>query len=71
MYDKYACVAPLGALLVGIVIIWRWPNSHVLIEVIVSTLWVLALVWAGYILIFWQLMNIPLFYGLRSHYYLY
>jgi hypothetical protein len=67
-YGKYACAVPLAALLMGIVIIWRWPNSHALFEVVVSTLWVLAFIWAGLILLIWQAQNIPIFSGMQWHY---
>jgi hypothetical protein len=67
-YGKYASAVPLAALLMGTLTIWRWPNSHALFEVVVSTLWVLAFIWAGLILVIWQVQNIPIFSGMRWHY---
>ena len=67
-YGKYAYAVPLAALLMGALIIRRWPNSHALFEVVVSTLWVLTFIWAGLILMIWQAQNIPIFSGMRLHY---
>ncbi len=65
----YAYVVPVVAFFVGILVIWRWPNSHVLIETIISILWVLAFVWVALILLVWQMNNVPIFHGMRANYY--
>ena len=64
----HAYVVPLAGLLLGIIIIWRWPQLHVLIELVVASLWVLAFLWVGLVLIVWQMQNIPLFHSMRFHY---
>jgi len=68
-HGTYTYAVPVVALFIGVLIIWRWPNSHILIESFLSALWVLALVWAGLILLGWQIQNIPIFHGMRAHYY--
>jgi hypothetical protein len=67
-HRTHAYVVPLTGLLLGIIIIWRWPKLHVLIELVVASLWVLAFLWAGFVLIVWQVQNIPIFHGMRWHY---
>lgn len=67
-HRTHAYVVPLTGLLLGIIIIWRWPKLHVLIELVVASLWVLAFLWAGVVLIVWQMQNIPLFHSMRWHY---
>ena len=67
-YGICAYAVPLAGLLVGTLTLWRRPNSHVLIELIVSALWVLALIWSGLVLLSWQIQNIPIFSGMRWHY---
>jgi hypothetical protein len=64
----FVYAVPLAWLLAGIVIIWRWPKSHAMIELLVSTLWIMACIWVGLILIAWQGQNIPVFSGMRAHY---
>ena len=59
---------PIGALFVGLLLIWRRPNWSATFEVPVSTIWVLSLIWAGLSLIAWQMQNIPVFSGMRLHY---
>jgi hypothetical protein len=59
---------PVIGLLLGITIIWRWPKLDVLMELVVACLWVLAFLWAGFVLIVWQMQNIPIFHGMRWHY---
>jgi hypothetical protein len=39
-----------------------------LIELVVASLWVLGFLWAGFVLVVWQLQNIPIFHGSRWHY---
>jgi hypothetical protein len=68
VHGTHAHAVPLLTLLVGILIIWRWPKSQALMEALVSSLWILSLVWAGLILINWQVQNIPTFSGMRLHY---
>jgi hypothetical protein len=67
-YCEYAYAVPLAALMLGVLVIWRWPEFHALIELIVSAMWVLGLIWVGFVLIMWQFQNIPLFHGMRLHY---
>jgi hypothetical protein len=67
-YSKYAYVVPLAGLAAGILTIWRRPNSPVLVEVIVSVLWVLAFTWVGLVLILWQVFNVPTISSMRLHY---
>lgn len=67
-YRTYAYAVPLAGLLLGIVIIWRWPKLPALLELVVSAMWVLGLVWAGFVLLMWQGQNIPIFHGMRAHY---
>jgi len=67
-HRAHAYVVPLAGLLLGLMVIWRWPNLHVLIELIVASLWILAFLWAGFVLIAWQMQNIPIFHGMRWHY---
>ncbi len=64
----HAYVVPLIGLLLGTTIIWRWPKFHVLIELVVASLWILACLWAGLVVIVWQIQNIPVFHGMRWHY---
>jgi hypothetical protein len=64
----YAYVVPSALLLVGIVVVWHWPKIPVLIELVVSTLWVLAFVWFALTLLSWQAQNIPIFSGTQLHY---
>jgi len=64
----HAYVVPVIGLLLGITIIWRWPKLDVLMELVVACLWVLAFLWAGFVLIVWQMQNIPIFHGMRWHY---
>ncbi len=67
-YRTYAYAVPLAALLLGILVIWRWPKLPALVEVVVSAMWVLGLVWAAFVLLMWQAQNIPSFDAMRSHY---
>jgi hypothetical protein len=67
-HRAHAFVIPIAGLLLGITIIWRWPKLDVLVELVVAVLWVLAFLWAGFVLIIWQVQNIPMFHGMRWHY---
>jgi hypothetical protein len=67
-WQQYAFAIPILGLLLGCVIIWRWSKQKVLVEEIVQTLWILALIWVGLAIIVWQIMNIPSFYGMRLQY---
>lgn len=67
-HRAHAYVVPLAGLLLGITVVWRWPDRQMLIELIVAILWVLAFLWAGAVLIVWQLQNTPVFHGMRWHY---
>ncbi len=67
-HRTHAYAVPLAGLLLGIIIIWRWPQLHVLLELVVASLWILAFLWAGVVLISWQIQNIPIFHGMRWHY---
>ena len=64
----HAFAVPIVGLLLGILIIWRWPKRQVPTEVLVSVMWVLSLVWVGFVLLMWQTQNIPIFHGMRGHY---
>ena len=63
-----ACIVPCVAFVVGIVAILRWPKLPVIIELIVSALWISAFIWVGLNLIFWQLENIPLIMHMQTFY---
>jgi hypothetical protein len=67
-HRNHAYAVPLVGLLFGFVVLWRWQTRHALIELIISAMWVLGLVWAGFALVMWQMQNIPLFHGMRWHY---
>ena len=67
-HRTHAYAVPLAGLILGSIIIWRWPTLHVLFELVVAALWVLAFLWAGFVLIVWQMQNIPIFHGMRWHY---
>jgi hypothetical protein len=67
-HRTHAYTVPIAGLLAGIVILWRWPKLHVLIELDVIAMWLLGLFWAGCTLIVWQMQNIPIFHGMRFHY---
>jgi uncharacterized membrane protein len=67
-HRKHAYAAPIVGLLLGSLIIWRWPDRPALLEVVVSALWILSLVWVGCALLLWQMQNIPVFHGMRWHY---
>jgi len=67
-HQQYAYTIPVLGFLVGCLIIWQWPKSKVLIELVVQILWILAFMWAGLVLIIWQIQNIPIFSGMRWHY---
>jgi hypothetical protein len=67
-HRTHAYVVPLIGLLLGIPIIWRWPKLPVLVELVVASLWIFAFLWAGLVLIVWQMQNIPIFHGMRWHY---
>jgi hypothetical protein len=68
-YGGCTYAVPLAAMMVGIAVIWRRPSWQVLLEIVVSTLWMLAILWPGLILMIWQMLNIPVFHGMQSHYY--
>ena len=68
VHRHHAYVIPVAGLLLGSVIIWRWPKSKVLIELVIQTLWLLAFTWAGIVLLLWQIQNIPIFSAMRWHY---
>ncbi len=68
LHGAYTFLVPAVGLLIGIVIIWRWPKSHVWFELILSTMWILALVWVGMCLLAWQCVSVPLFHGMQFHY---
>jgi hypothetical protein len=68
VHGKHAYVVPVAGLLLGTLVIWRWPTSHVLIELVVLVLWILAFIWAGVVLIVWQVQNIPIFTHMQFHY---
>jgi putative copper export protein len=65
---RYAYVVPCVLLLAGIVTIWRWPNAPALSELVVSTLWIVALAWSASALLIWQMQNTPIFHGMRLQY---
>ncbi len=67
-HQQQVYAIPVLGLLLGCLIIWRWPKSKDLIELVVQALWILAFMWAGNVLIVWQAQNIPLFSGMRWHY---
>jgi hypothetical protein len=67
-YCKYAYVVPLIGLTLGALVISRSPNRHALTELIVSGMWVLSLIWVGFVVIMWQCQNIPVFHGMQWHY---
>jgi hypothetical protein len=67
-HRTHAFAVPLAGLLLGLLILWRWPTFHSLIELVMSSMWVLGLVWAGFVLVVWQVNNIPMFHGMRLHY---
>jgi hypothetical protein len=67
-HSRHAFAVPVVGLLLGSLVLWRWPNSHALVELILSLLWILAFLWVGLVLILWQVQNIPLFSGMRFHY---
>jgi hypothetical protein len=67
-YCTYAYAVPIAGLLLGILFIWRWPQRPVLTELVVSAMWVLGLIWAGFVLLEWQIQNIPVFHGMYWHY---
>lgn len=68
VHRHHAYAIPVAGLLLGSVIIWRWPKSKVLIELVVQTLWLLAFMWAGSVLLLWQIQNIPVFSAMHWHY---
>ena len=67
-HHTYAYAIPLTGLLLGILIIWRWPQYAALTEAVVSSMWILGLVWVGLVILIWQIQNIPIFSGGRLHY---
>jgi hypothetical protein len=67
-HRTHAFMVPLVGLLLGVIVIWRWPDRPVLIELVVASLWVLAFLWAWFVLVVWQLQNMPIFHGSRWHY---
>lgn len=67
-HRTHAYAAPLAGLLLGIVFIWRWPQFPALVELVISAMLVLALVWAGLVLVTWQLQNIPQIAHLQLYY---
>jgi Trk-type K+ transport system membrane component len=67
-HRKHAYAVPVVGLLVGILVIWRWPRFHVLTELVVSAMWVLGLLWAGFAVLMWHVQNIPIYHGGRWHY---
>ncbi len=58
-HRAHAYAAPLAGLVLGILFIWRWPQFPALAELIGSAMLVLAIVWAGFVLLSWQFQNIP------------
>jgi hypothetical protein len=64
----YAYTAPLALLLLGVIVVWRWPNAYAIIELVVSTMWIMAFVWFAVALLSWQAQNTPVFTGMRLHY---
>ena len=64
----WAYAVPFALLLVGIAIVWRWPRAQPPIELVVSTLWLVASGWFAITLLSWQMQNIPVFHGMQSHY---
>jgi hypothetical protein len=67
-HAHHAYAVPVAGLLVGSLLIWRRPNWHAIQGVVVAALWILALLWAGHIIVAWQIQNIPIFSGMRWHY---
>ena len=67
-YGGVMYVVPAAASLVGLLLIWRRPSWSAAFELLVSTIWILSLIWAGLSLIAWQAQNIPVFSGGRVHY---
>jgi hypothetical protein len=67
-HRAHAYVVPFVGLLLGILIILRWPKLYVLTELVAASLWILAFLWAGLVLIVWQVQNTPIIHGMRLHY---
>jgi hypothetical protein len=67
-HRQHAYAIPVVGFLLGCLIIRRRPKSKVWIELVVQTLWILAFMWACFVLIIWQVQNIPIFSGGRWHY---
>ena len=66
-HRAHAYVVPIVGLLIGILVIWRWSQFPALAELVVSAMWVLAFLWAGFAIVMWQVQNVPLFHGMRFH----
>jgi hypothetical protein len=67
-FGEYMYILPFSGLLIGLFVIWRWPNWQTLIETVMSALWLLALVWVGLVIWYCQVINLPIFHGMRNHY---
>jgi hypothetical protein len=67
-HGDHAYAVPIAALVVGVLVLYLRPNSPVFIELLVSSLWVFAFAWVGYIILIWQDQNIPMFSGMKWHY---
>jgi hypothetical protein len=63
-----AYAVPIAAFVVGVLILYFRPNSPVLLELLMSSLWVLAFAWVLCIILVWQMQNVPIFSGMRWHY---
>ncbi len=68
LYAAHAYAVPVAALVVGVLILYFRPNSPVLIELIVSSLWVLAFTWVVVVVLVWQMQNVPMITGGKWHY---
>lgn len=67
-HREHAYAVPLAGAVLGALILWRRPSFHVLTELVVSAMWLFSLLWPGFVLLMWQVQNIPLFYGMRLRY---
>jgi len=67
-YGGYTYILPFAALLIGLLVIWRWPNRQTLVETITSALWVLAVVWVGLVVWYCQMINLPIYTHMQAQY---
>ncbi len=67
-YNKYAYAFPALGLMLGCVFGWLWPRSKVLLEVVIQSLWILAVGWTALVLLTWEIQNIPVFRAMQWRY---